>query len=81
MSLRQTLQGAVNSREATLRNGRCHRKNFDALSAAIGRAQMFLRGYPFASDERCRDWCRANFSDVVRIVPGNQPKVLSSLTK
>lgn len=56
MSLRKKLQGAVNSREATLRNGRCHRKDFDALRVSLGWARKFLDGYPYASDERVKEW-------------------------
>lgn len=62
-----------------MRNGRSHRKDHDAIRAAIGRAEAFLRSYPMASDERVRDYCRAHTGDITMIVPGNQPRVLARL--
>jgi hypothetical protein len=77
--LRDTLISALHAREASLRNGRCHRKDLDALRAAIGRAWAFLNSYPVASDERVRTWCLAHQADIALIVPGNTPTVLARL--
>jgi hypothetical protein len=77
--LRQTLQGAINSRTAALRNGRSYRKDLDRVRAAIGRAEVFLREYPFATDEQVRGYCLTHLEDVTLIVPGNQPRVLARL--
>lgn len=62
-----------------MRNGRSHRKDHDRVRAAMGRAQRFLDGYPYASDEWVREWCRANLEDVCIIVPGNAPRSLARL--
>ncbi len=77
--LRHTLQGAINSRHAALRNGRSQRKDYDRIRAAIGRAEVFLNGYPFATDEQVRAYCLAHVEDVTMVVPGNQPRVLARL--
>ena len=78
-ALRHTIQGAINSRHAALRNGRSQRKDYDRIRAAIGRAEVFLNGYPFATDEQVRAYCTANVGDIALIVPGNQPRVLARL--
>lgn len=77
--LRHELRSAIDSRQATFRNGSCRQKDFDAIRAAMGRAKVFLDGYPFATDQRVRDWCIAHREDVARIVPASQRKVLSRL--
>jgi len=77
--LRWTLQGAINARQAALRNNRSHRKDLDRLRAAIGRAEVFLRGYPYATDEQVTAYCIANVEDVALIVPGNRTTVLARL--
>ncbi|HNR56113.1 MAG TPA: hypothetical protein PKJ19_13165 [Flavobacteriales bacterium] len=77
--LRHTLQGAINSRHAALRNGRSQRKDLDRVRAAIGRAEVFLSGYPYATDEQVRAYCRGNLEDITLIVPGSQPRVLARL--
>jgi len=77
--LRHDLQGAINQRTAALRNNRSHRKDLDRLRAAIGRAEVFLRGYPYATDEQVTAYCIANVEDVALIVPGNRPTVLARL--
>lgn len=69
--LRQALQGAINQRDASLRNGRCQRTDYDQIRVSIGRAQVFLNGYPVATDEQVREWCLAHWLDVRRIVPKN----------
>ncbi len=66
--LREALQSAVNQRNTAMRNGRSYRKDIDALRASIGRAEVFLRGYPYASDERVREYVRANMDDIGRIL-------------
>lgn len=78
-SLRSALVDAVTARRRALRNGWSRRKDIGALWASIGRAERFLESYPFASDERVREWCLAHMDDVCRIVPGNQPRVLARL--
>lgn len=77
--LRHVLQGAINAREAAMRNGRSLRKDHDRVRVAIGRAEAFLRSYPTASDERVLAWCREHLQDVTLIVPGNTPRVLARL--
>lgn len=78
-TLRHALQGAINSRRAAMRNGRSYRKDQDRVNAAIGRAEVFLSSYPFASDEQVRAYARANVEDLTLIVPGNQPRVLARI--
>lgn len=78
-TLRETLISAISAREATIRNGRCRRKDLNALRAAMGRAWVFLSAYPTASDDRVKEWCRAHHKDVAMIVPGNSPRVLARL--
>ena len=78
-SLRQDLQGAIHQRDASLRNGRCKRTDYDQIRASIGRAQVFLNGYPFATDLQVREWCTGHVEDLVRIVPGNAPRTLARL--
>ena len=50
--LREALQSAVNQRNASLYNDRCHRKDINALRASIGRAEVFLRSFPVAETAR-----------------------------
>ena len=78
-SLRRTLQGALDSRQMTLMNGRCKRKDFDAISVSMWNAQSFLNSYPVATNQRVREWCLVHREDVSRIVPASQRKVLSRL--
>lgn len=78
-SLRSALVSAINQREATLRNGTCQRRDYDAIRASIAKAEAFLRSYPFADDTRVQSWCKDHHHDLCRIVPGNQPRVLARL--
>ena len=77
--LRELLQGAINSRHATLKNGRSKRKDETFLRAAIGRAEVFLRGYPVADDERVVRYCRSNEDDTRMIVPGRNKATIAKL--
>ena len=77
--LRHDLQAAIHQREASLRNGRCQRKDHDQIRVSIGRAEQFLREWPFADDQRVRDWCKSHVEDLTRIVPGNAPRTLAKL--
>ena len=63
----------------TLMNGRCKRKDFDAIGVSMWKAQSFLNSYPVATNERVREWCLSHRDDVARIVPASQRKVLSRL--
>lgn len=78
-SLRAALVSAVKQRRSAMRNGRSYRKDHDRVNAALGRAEVFLHSYPYASDERVREWCRANLADVCIIVPGHTPRNLARL--
>ena len=78
-NLRFALQGAINSRTQTLRNGRCLRRDHDAIRVSIGKAEQFLRSYPVANDEQVKQWCVDHINDVTRIVPANQFRVLERL--
>lgn len=69
MNLLAILRSTLHQRDAALWTGRSRRKDTAALNAAIGRAQQFVRSYPFASDERVRAWCLAHRDDVEIIVP------------
>jgi hypothetical protein len=57
-------------RHAALRNGRSRRKDIDQLRAAVGRAEVFLNSYPYASDDRVLAWCVLHRWDAEMIVPG-----------
>jgi hypothetical protein len=77
--LRHTLQGAINARTSAIRNNRSYRKDLDLVRAAIGRAEVFLRSYPYATDEQVRNYCTIHLKDITMIVPGNTPRVLARL--
>lgn len=79
--LRDELRGAVNQREAALRNGRNHRKDMDRLRAAIGRVQSFLSSYPVADDGRVRQWCASHADDVRMVVTGNSRMTIEKLIR
>lgn len=49
------------------------------MNAAMGRIETFLRSYPYADDERVRQWCLAHVDDVAIVVPGNCPTMLARL--
>lgn len=50
----------------TLMNGRCKRKDFDAISVSMWNAQSFLNSYPVATNQRVREWCLAyEFADAM----------------
>jgi hypothetical protein len=66
--LRQALQSAVNQRIATLWTQRSHIRDIHALRAAVGRAEVFLDGYPVAKDERVLDYVERNTDDIGRIL-------------
>lgn len=78
-TLRETLVSAINSRETTLRNGTCRRRDTGRVLASVGLARAFLASYPVADDQRVRQWCMLHVDDLCRIVPGNQPRVLAKL--
>lgn len=78
-NLRTELLKAVNQRKAALRNGRSRRKDVDRLRTAIMQAEVFLAGYPVASDETVRRWCVNNLHHVSIIVPGNNNRQLARL--
>jgi hypothetical protein len=80
-TLRDHLQSAVNQRTASLWTQRCHRKDIDALRASIGRAEVFLGGYPVAADERVCEYVRANLDDLGRILLGNAKGPLMKVYK
>lgn len=77
--LRDVLRGALNQRTAAMRNGRNGRKDYDGIRAAIGRAEVFLKGYPYANDAKVREWCAGHVEDLARIVPANAPKTMAVL--
>lgn len=79
MTLREELTKAIEDRERTLSMGWCKRKDYDQIRVSIGRAKTFLIGYPVATDEQVREWCKAHTEDLCRIVPGNQPRRLARL--
>lgn len=78
-SLREQLRAATAKRKELFWRGKSRRKDTDRMKAAISRAEQFLHGYPYASDERVREWCLAHHEDVAIIVPGNWPTALSRL--
>jgi|JI10StandDraft_1071094.scaffolds.fasta_scaffold61813_3 hypothetical protein len=80
-TLREALQSAVNQRNTAMRNGRSYRKDIDALRASIGRAEVFLGGYPVAADERVCEYVRANLDDLGRILLGNAKGPLMKVYK
>ena len=69
--LREHLRSAVNQRNASLYNDRCHRKDINALRASIGRAEVFLRSFPVADDRRVCEHVKANLDDLGRILLSN----------
>lgn len=78
-NLRAELVKAVNQRKAAMRNGRSRRRDMDRVQTAIMQAEVFLSGYPVASDETVRRWCVNNLHHVVIIVPGNNHRQLARL--
>lgn len=84
-TLRDLLEGAVNQREAAMRNidkrdRDRQRKDFDQIRVSIGRIRVFLSGYPFASDERVVEWCSSHGEDLARVVPANSRRTIAALT-
>lgn len=77
--LRTSLLGAINQREASLRNGRCQRTDHHQIWVSISRAQSFLSQYPVADDTMVREWCRTHVHDLARIVPGNARGTIAKL--
>jgi len=69
--LREHLRSAVNQRNASLYNDRCHRKDIEALRASIGRAEVFLRSFPVADDRRVCEHVKNNLDDLGRILLSN----------
>jgi hypothetical protein len=77
--LREELRAAVSTRKLTLSMGWSRRKDLDRLRAAVGRAEVFLGSYPFASDERVREYCIKHREDVSMIVIGHHQRRLQQL--
>jgi hypothetical protein len=76
--LREVLRGAIASRKAAMRGSR-GRRDWSNIRTAIAFAEQFLWRYPWASDDRVREWCLDNAIFVAAIVPANQPAVLAAL--
>jgi len=76
--LREVLRGAIASRKAAMRGTR-GRRDWNNIRTAIAFAEQFLWRYPYASDDRVREWCRDNATFVGTIVPANQYAVLAAL--
>lgn len=78
-SLRAELASAITARRRALQKGWSQRKDIPALWASIGRAEAFLNSYPYATDDRVREWIAGHVDDVCRIVPGNAHRQLARL--
>jgi len=76
--LRDQLLGAIASREACHR-GQRGRADWHQTRIAIDRLRSFLRCYPAASDDRCRQWARDNWSDADRIITKTNQQLRNQL--
>lgn len=79
ISLREDLASALRQRKNAIARGKSKRKDQDMVRAAIGSIETFLNSYPYATDERVRDWCRANVGKVSIVVIGSNQRQLSRL--
>jgi hypothetical protein len=77
--LREELRAAVSTRRLTLEMGWSKRKDLDRLRAGVGRAESFLGSYPFASDERVREYCLKWRDEITMIVVGHHQRRLQRL--
>jgi len=65
--LSELLRRAVNQRIAAQEKMKTKRTDHAEIFGSIGMVQQFLYRYPFASDERVREWCRENRGHVARV--------------
>ena len=77
--LSELLRRAVNQRIAAQEKMKTKRTDHAEIFGSIGMVQQFLYRYPFASDERVREWCKANRGHVARVCIGGT-KTLRKLT-
>ena len=75
---RLVLAGVVNSRNAMWRKS-VGNPRWDALRVAIGKAEEFLKSYPYAEDWRVIEWCVKHREETALLVPSNRPAVLDRL--
>jgi hypothetical protein len=78
--LSELLRRAVNQRIAAQEKMKTKRTDHAEIFGSIGMVQQFLYRYPFASDERVREWCRENRGHVARVCIGGT-KTLRKLTE
>lgn len=78
-TLRQHLANAHRQRTLLMRTGRSRRTDHHAVEIAMMHVGNFLRSYPYASDERTRQWCLDNAEHVRKVLPANQRKVAAEL--
>ncbi len=64
----------VNSRQHMMRGG-IGNPQWDAIRAAVGRAETFLRSYPVADDVRVINHFLTHPKDVDLIVPSNRKPI------
>jgi hypothetical protein len=78
-NLRAELASALRQRKNAIERGKSKRKDQDMVRAAMGSIKTFLNSYPYASDERVREWCRANVGKVSIVVIGSTQRQLARL--
>lgn len=79
MSLRATLTRAVNQRRRAQQLMKTKRRDHAEIFGSLDFVESFLNSYPHASDERVREWCRANRGHVDRVCIGGT-RTLQKLT-
>lgn len=68
--LTTTLLRAVNQRRRAQQLMKTKRHDHAEIFGSIAMVEGFLNSYPVASDERVRQWCRANRGHVARVCIG-----------
>ena len=77
--LREELRAAATTRDMLIRNGKSMRKDVEAVRRVCDRILGFLGNYPFATDERVREWCISHRELVSMVVVGHHHRRLQRL--
>jgi len=76
--LRDTLRKVLNAREAMWKKS-VGNPRWDRIRVAMGKAEEFLRSYPYADNWRVIEWCHAHRWEVYLLVPSNRKETLARL--
>lgn len=76
MTHHATLTRAVNQRRRAQQLMKTKRHDHAEIFGSISMVEQFLRSYPSATDNRVREWCRANRGHVARVCVGGTGTLL-----